>query len=236
MERIQIGDRTIRTHAFGEGIGLPVVYCLMGDDLDTQLPEVAGALQPALDAGDVRPFRITWCAPVDWNRDYTPWPAPPLFKKEAPFAGQAQGTLDFLRTAWMPQVQAAHGSPDTAQARALLGYSLGGLCALWMLHECALFGAGASCSGSLWYDGWDAYLQAHTVQAEGSRVYLSLGQAEERARNPRMAAVGDATRATHQKLSSDANVAETTLQWHEGGHFADVPARVAQALAWLMRA
>jgi hypothetical protein len=50
-----------------------------------------------------------------------------------------------------------------------------------------------------------------------------------------MSAVGDATRLAHNVLQSDTNVSESTLVWHDGGHFTDIPGRLAQAMLWLLR-
>ena len=69
----------------------------------------------------------------------------------------------------------------------------------------------------------------------GARVYLSLGRNEEKSRSPRLAAVGNATRAAHDLLSRDGTIAETTLVWHDGGHFSGVPDRMAAAMTWLVR-
>ena len=48
------------------------------------------------------------------------------------------------------------------------------------------------------------------------RVYLSLGVAEEKARNPRMARVGNCTREIYRFLQSQV---PCTLEWNPGGHF-----------------
>ena len=198
-----------------------------GEDWAEQLPEIFAAAGPA-----ARGVALAGFACADWNTQLTPWPAPPLFKKEPPFAGEAQKTLEWLRRHLLPATAGAAGLQAVPQSTAILGYSLAGLFALWALYAGGCFGACASCSGSLWYNGWQEYMAAQRVPA-GSRVYLSLGSAEERARNPRMAAVGGATRAAAQLLQADPGVAQTTLQWHSGGHFSNPPGRLGQALAWL---
>lgn len=171
----------------------------------------------------------------NWNRALTPWPAPSLFKKDAPFVGQGSTTLHWLQEALLPALQTKTGEAFAPQNTGIMGYSLAGLFSLWAFYESGLFYKCASCSGSLWYEEWPAWVQEQTAP-QGSRVYLSLGRAEEKARNPRMAAVGEATRSMAQQLQADKNVAETTLQWHDGGHFTDVSGRLAQALGWLVRA
>ena len=125
----------------------------------------------------------------------------------------------------------ANAGPDP---RAIGGYSLAGLFSLWALSQDAGFAGAASCSGSLWYPGWAEYA-AQARYPQGSRVYLSLGEREERARNAALARVGDATRAQYAALLADAGIADTTLVWHPGGHFDQPDTRMIAGLAWLLK-
>ena len=107
------------------------------------------------------------CQSADWDRDYSPWPAPPVFGKQG-FAGQGEQTLAKIR-AFFTQDGAAE------RPRAIGGYSLAGLFSLWALSQDAGFAGVASCSGSLWYPGWAEYA-AQARYPQGSCVYLSLGE------------------------------------------------------------
>ncbi|MDR2933055.1 MAG: alpha/beta hydrolase [Oscillospiraceae bacterium] len=239
MNRItdfHLQDKHIWAEMFGDSHNPPVIYSLAGDGLLEQLPAIREYMAPALKKGQCRPFLLTGYSPVNWNHDYTPWPAPALSSKSAAFTGGGAMTLDWLRGAWMPEIERRLSPRAELTERYVLGYSLGGLCALWMAHACDAFAGCASCSGSLWYDGWTEYTQTHLIQKGGSRVYLSLGLKEEKARNPRMAAVGDATRSLYAHLQAQATVSESALEWQEGGHFNDVPKRLAKAILWLMKA
>jgi predicted alpha/beta superfamily hydrolase len=96
-----------------------------------------------------------------------------------------------------------------------------------------MFDGAASCSGSLWFPGWDSF--CHTAQAPaGSIVYLSLGGKEEKTRNPAMAGIGDATRKLEQKLKQDPALQAVTLEWNPGGHFTEPQQRTAKGMAWLV--
>ena len=234
-----------------ETAGRPVLLCRLGgaaghadmplailpssENAEEELGTLLPLLQPAVDGGRCRPFWLACFASDDWNRDYSPWPAPALFAKEPPFAGGGPKMLDWIETALLPELAAKTGRAPTPRATAILGYSLAGLFALWAFYESGLFGLAGSCSGSLWFDGWEKHAAAKAAPA-GSRVYLSLGDREEKVRNPRMAAVGDATRRTASLLEADPNVAKATLEWNTGGHFNGAPHRIAKGLAWLMRA
>lgn len=113
----------------------------------------------------------------------------------------------------------------------LVGYSLGGLHALWSATQCGAFGQIGCLSGSLWYDGAAEYFRSHPLNPAVRRVYLSLGTAEEKARNPRMARVGDCTREIHQLLKGHG--VSCTLEWNPGGHFREIPERFLRAIDWL---
>ena len=63
-------------------------------------------------------------------------------------------------------------------------------------------------------------------------VYLSLGDKEEKARNPVMAAVGDRIREAHEILTAQG--VRCALEWNPGNHFRDAAQRTAKAFAWLM--
>lgn len=63
-------------------------------------------------------------------------------------------------------------------------------------------------------------------------VYLSLGDREEKSRNPVLASVGDAIRREDARLSERG--VRHTLQWNVGNHFQDAEKRCADGFAWCM--
>lgn len=165
----------------------------------------------------------------DWNAQLSPWAAPAVFGREG-FAGNGPETLGWLREKCMPAI---HKEYPCIQESCIGGYSLAGLFSLWAYYETGLFRGAASCSGSLWYPGWEEYAASHHGPA-GSRVYLSLGDKEEHTRNQQMQKVGDSTRRQHLLLMEDPHVVKTTLNWHPGGHFHQPTERTLQGLAWLL--
>lgn len=237
IEQFMVKDRECRgfvPEAYVNEPNKTAIYVLAGDDFPDQAPEIMQALSASTKPGALNPFLLISFAPIDWDRDYTPWPAPALSKKTEPFAGGAPALLAWLENDLRPAVCERFAVDPSADRHLLLGYSLGGLTALWAVYERSAFGGCASCSGSLWYDGFLAYALARKPR-EDARVYLSLGKSEEKARNPRMAAVGDATRAIAARLAADQRPGASELVWHEGGHFTQVPARMAAAIGWLMK-
>lgn len=165
--------------------------------------------------------------PADWDRELTPWPAPALGKKRPPFAGAGRAYLQRLLAL---AEEASAMLPEPPQALGILGYSLGGLFSLWAACETGAFACAGSASGSLWYDGWCRYLAGHPCRAR--RVRLSLGEREPRARDPRMAAVGDCTEQTRLLLSSQG--VDAALRWEQGGHFTEPHARLLRLLEELL--
>ena len=63
-------------------------------------------------------------------------------------------------------------------------------------------------------------------------VYLSLGDKEDKARNPVMATVGNRIREA-QSLLKERGV-NCILEWNKGNHFKDADIRTAKAFAWVL--
>ena len=108
------------------------------------------------------------------------------------------------------------------------GYSLAGLFALWAATKTELFQGIAAASPSVWFPGWLDYVREHPIRAV--RVYLSLRDREERAKNAVMASVGDCIREQYALLQ---NSCSATLEWNPGGHFQDPEERTARAFRWI---
>lgn len=211
---------------------LPLAVIFAGNGLAGQMEAVMEQAEEAVRAGLCRPFAVAAFGTDDWGRDYTPWPAPPLRKKGEPFGGRAGETLAFVLETLLPYLEEHYELLPGAENRMLAGYSLGGLAALWAAYQTDTFGAVASCSGSLWYDGWAEYMEKNHPAGK-VEIYLSLGRNEENTRNPRMKSVGDNTRTADWHYNQDARVVRHTLKMNPGGHFTDIPGRLADALIWM---
>ena len=192
------------------------VLIQMVDDHDSGLmeSEIAG-IRSLTD----RDFCLLAVPVAIWNRDLSPWEAPPVFGKEGFGDGAARTLEEVLRFCG-----------DRDKTYILGGYSLAGLFALWAACRTDVFSAVAAASPSVWFPGFIDYLRTHEMQA--SRVYLSLGDREEKTRNPVLAAVGSCIREAASLLQ--ASGVQTTLEWNPGNHFMDVDRRMAKAFAWAM--
>ena len=164
--------------------------------------------------------------PGDWNDSLSPWPAPACFRGGGAFGGYADRFLQTLTESILPAAERELGLAPTR--RALCGYSLAGLFALYALYRTDRFTHIASASGSLWYDDFLDFLRANAPRVPNARVRLSLGDREEFTKNPRLAAVGSATRETVQILRSQH--LDVTLTMNPGNHFFEPDARLSRLI------
>ena len=157
----------------------------------------------------------------DWSQELTPWTAPPVFGK-VPFGSGAEKTLEFITSQLLPEVQ------ENIPHLILGGYSLAGLFALWAGYQTDRFEGIAAASPSVWYPQWIDFASENKPLAKS--VSLSLGDKEEKAKNPVMAQVGNAIRKQHELLTEQE--INTLLEWNAGNHFVDSDKRMAKGFAW----
>ena len=207
----------LKTYHWGEETA-PVVLIQPVDDHDLESMESEiRAIRGQTGAA----FRLVAAAVGDWNRDLSPWPAPPAFGKE-PFGGNAEATLGEILAL----------CPADGRLCVIGGYSLAGLFALWAACRTDRFAAVAAASPSVWFPGFTGWLRETGMHS--SAVYLSLGDREEKARNPVLASVGDAVRETEAILKAQGK--NCVLEWNPGNHFRDGDLRTARAFAWALDA
>ncbi len=206
--------------ATAPGQALSLVVCCNGGQQD---------LIEQLAAG--RPNCYLLAPEAVWERDYTPWPAPALAGR-GPFSGGGPAFLEGLEQRLLPLVAQRYALALRPERTAVMGYSLGGLFALWAFCRSNLFGTALCLSGSFWYEGWLEFLQKQRLAAKG-RVYLSLGKKEEQNGPAPLRRVGACTRDTASLLQQQLGEDAVTLEWNPGGHFTDVSGRWRKALTWL---
>ena len=74
---------------------------------------------------------------VDWNRELSPWPAPRVLRNGADFGGEGPAFLDRLTGQIVPLAETQLGFVPVS--RAIAGYSLVGLFALWSVFQTDAF-------------------------------------------------------------------------------------------------
>ena len=166
----------------------------------------------------------------NWEHAFTPWQAPAAFKKAPDFSGGADEYLRWLIDTVLPEVTKSFSLQP--QWTALIGYSLGGLFAAYSAYYATPFSRIASVSGSLWFDGWTEFVTQRNLYTLPKKAYFSVGDKEKNTKNPRMSIVEDAIRAT--QASWQRQGIETTFELNNGGHFEQVPQRMAKVVAYLL--
>ena len=155
----------------------------------------------------------------DWNNDLSPWEAPAVFGKESFGSGASETLGELLELCG-----------DRTRAYYIGGYSLAGLFALWAAYQTDVFKGAAAASPSMWFPGFAEYMKKNEIKTD--TVYLSLGDREEKARNPVMATVGDRIREAYVLLKERG--VNCILEWNDGNHFKDADHRTAKAFAWVL--
>ena len=156
----------------------------------------------------------------NWNSDLSPWEAPAVFGNES-FGGKAAAALD--------EVLKLTGDPSKTYY--IGGYSLAGLFAIWAAYQTDVFKGVAAASPSVWFPGFSDYMAERKNCANS--VYLSLGDKEDKTRNPVMATVGDNIRKAHELLKAQG--VNTVLEWNPGNHFKDPDIRMAKGFEWVIK-
>ena len=163
-------------------------------------------------------FRLIAVRVESWNRDLSPWKAPAVFGNE----GFGDGATEFLD-------EILKLCPD-GRTCFIGGYSLAGLFALWAAYRTGRFAGTAAASPSVWFPGFPEFMRNNRIQTNA--VYLSLGDREEKTRNPVMAAVGNRIREAEDILKNQG--VRCRLEWNPGNHFRDADIRTAKAFAWVL--
>ena len=172
------------------------------------------------------PFTLAAFKVNDWNSELAPWAAPPVFGKIS-FGEGAEETLAFITVQMFPMLR----EKGIYTPHCLLGgYSLAGLFSLWASYHTDKFEGIAAASPSVRFPKWLDFAQANNPQARS--IYLSLGDKEEKAKNPVMARVGNAIRKQEEMLKEQG--VNTILEWNAGNHFVDSERRISKGFAWLM--
>ena len=220
-QTIQIGNNFC--HIYGEANAEYLLLQMMDEhELQSMDSEVASIAQST-------PQFLFAAIPVEnWNDELSPWKAPAAWGKQG-FGGNAADTLRFLMEQVIPTLKQRFNLPESIKI-ILGGYSLAGLFALWASTQTNLFYSIAAASPSVWFSGWMEFEQQHPIHAQ--HIYLSLGDREERTKNPVMASVGNNIRALYSQLTERG--VDCTLEWNSGGHFKEADLRTARAFRWVM--
>ena len=166
----------------------------------------------------------------DWNSELTPWEMS-LLRGKGNFGDGAAGTLEFIKNDLILAVSEYINIENKEIKYILGGYSLAGLFSLWSGYQTDIFEGIAAVSPSVWYKGWIEYVAAGKPLSE--KIYLSLGDTEEKTKHQILSKIGDNIRKQHEILEKSGNV-KTVLEWNEGNHFQNPDIRTAKGFLWVM--
>ena len=166
----------------------------------------------------------------DWNSELTPWEMP-LLRGKGNFGDGAVGTLEFIKNELIPALSEYTNTENKEIKYILGGYSLAGLFSLWSGYQTDIFEGIAAVSASVWYKKWIEYVEAEKPLSE--KIYLSLGDTEEKTKHQILSKIGENIRKQHEILENSGNV-KTVLEWNEGNHFKNPDIRTAKGFLWVM--
>lgn len=166
----------------------------------------------------------------DWNSELTPWEMP-LLRGKGNFGDGATRTLEFIKNELIPALSEYTNTENKEIKYILGGYSLAGLFSLWSGYQTDIFEGIAAVSPSVWYKKWIEYVEAEKPLSE--KIYLSLGDTEEKTKHQILSKIGDNIRKQHEILENSGNV-KTVLEWNEGNHFKNPDIRTAKGFLWVM--
>lgn len=204
-----------------------ITYEYGNPEADTVLIQPTGEHEMASLENEVREiekrtskeFRFIATKVENWNDDLSPWKAPAVFKTED-FGGGASKTLENIIALCV----------DKNRKYYIGGYSLAGLFALWAACQTDIFSGVAAASPSVWFPGFIDYMKTYKMKSQN--VYLSLGDREEKTRNPVMAQIGNCIKEEYRCLLE--NGINCILEWNKGNHFKEADIRTAKAFAWIL--
>ena len=166
----------------------------------------------------------------DWNSELTPWEMP-LLRGKGNFGDGATRTLEFIKNELIPALSEYTNTENKEIKYILGGYSLAGLFSLWSGYQTDIFEGIAAVSPSVWYKKWIEYVETEKTLSE--KIYLSLGDTEEKTKHQILSKIGDNIRKQHEILEKSENV-KTVLEWNEGNHFQNPDIRTAKGFLWVM--
>ncbi|MBD5224595.1 MAG: hypothetical protein HDS68_01335 [Bacteroidales bacterium] len=169
---------------------------------------------------------------MDWNNDLSPWQSGGVSPEAPPFMGDAGRFLYALRQSVIPAVESYIGL-QVEPRRTVIGVSMSGLFALWAWLSDDLFDDIGSVSGSMWYDGFAAWVEAQPVEKKRGKVFLSLGKEEARSGGT-FGSVYDNTVAIAEYLRSHGIAVDFVTG--PGNHFAPIYPRLDAAMHSLFSA
>ena len=167
---------------------------------------------------------------MDWEKDLTPWKSASVFQKSREYKGKANDFIQLIIEKAVPKSAELIGYPQSEIW--MVGYSLAGLFALYSAYRCNCFKKIACVSGSLWYEGFVEFIRNNSISTEVEQIYISLGDAEHKSKNPILASIDDCTNEVVNHLTLEGF--KVFFEYNEGTHFTDPLGRIVKGIKLLL--
>ena len=158
--------------------------------------------------------------------EYTPWPAEALTDHTPAFPGEGKAYALALS-----QLAAALTERFSQKELALLGYSLGGLEAVYTSFVTDAFRRIISISGSFWFPGWDEFICNNQPVCKDTAYLMLCGRNEGVGKTNIQAEAFPRTQLTQRMLCNYTR--NFPLIADEGGHHENMSTRIVQAIQCL---
>ena len=166
----------------------------------------------------------------DWDNELSPWESKSI--KNEYFKGEGPKTLNYIKNEFLPYFEKKF--PEIKNKPKIIGgYSLSGLFSLYAFYSTDLFIGVGGISPSLWFENWNEFIHKNEIKNNGSYVYLSLGDIEEK-NNEGDLSIGCKVRDFYEIISKDKNVKDCIYEINEGDHLDNVDYKIAKGFAWLL--
>lgn len=175
--------------------------------------------------------KVLFAAPLitEWNIELSPWKAKAAFGKND-FGDGANMLLAWIVESMLPKLRSEKQIlPKTDVI--IAGYSLAGLFSLWAAYQTDCFCGIAAASPSVWFPKWFDYILINSIKVK--KVYLSLGDSEEKTKNRLLSVVGNNIRQYNRYLRENEKC-QCVLEWNKGNHFCEPGNRTARGILWVM--
>ena len=205
---------------------LPVIF------LNTFNDEGKNVFEKCNDLG-TNEFILVSIAEMNWNDDLTPWECPPLYKGDTKCLGYADNYLKEIENDIIPRIEEYITKELNKKISyyGIVGYSLGGLFALYSGFKTDRFKRIASASGSLWYPNFMEFIKSNKISNNIDKIYFSLGNSESKSKNEILSTVEDKTKEIYEHISKSIN---SIYEVNEGNHFKDSTLRMAKGIKWIL--
>lgn len=165
----------------------------------------------------------------DWNNDLSPYVASSIFKGTSDFKGNADSFLDYVLILIKKVILKEKVKPIY---KALTGYSMAGLFAVYTLFKTNEFLKVGSVSGSLWYPLFIEFVKNNEVLQGISTFYMSLGDKEKKTSNKIMSQVETNSLIIFERIKPQFN--NSKFELNSGNHFKDEGLRIAKCISYLL--